>query len=140
MNASTQSIAKTTSPLEHRFIIAKVLDQTLAIPAGWVAEILRVDKNKILNLPFYKDLVLGVTHHSGRVLPLLSTHLLIGKCQVDLRETLTVVRLGSVAGDVVEVGLVVDQVVRSAMQFELPVETVFFDLQMMQLDLWQPCA
>ncbi len=140
MNASTQLIANTTSPLENRFILAKVLDQTLAIPAGWVAEILRVDKNKILNLPFYKDLVLGITHHSGQILPLLSTHLLIGKYQVDLRETLTVVRLGSVAGDVVEVGLVVDQVVRSAMQFELPVETVVFDPQMMQLDLWQPCT
>ncbi len=139
MNISTELIANKDSPLGNRFILAKVLDQTLAIPAGWVAEILRVDKNKILNLPFYKDLVLGITHHSGRILPLLSTRLLIGKYQVDLRETLTVVRLGSVAGDVVEVGLVVDQVVRSAMQFEIPVEAVVFDLQMMQLDLWQPC-
>ncbi len=125
------------APLGSRFILAQVLDQTLAIPAKWVAEILRIDKSKLLNLPFYKDLVLGITHHGGRILPLLSTHLLIGQHHVDLYETLTVVRLESVTGDMAEVGLVVDQVVRSALESELTAETVIFDPQMMQSELWQ---
>ncbi len=127
-----------SAPLGSRFILAQVLDQTLAIPAKWVAEILRIDKNKLLNLPFYKDLVLGIAHHSGRVLPLLSTHLLIGQSPVDLHEMLTVVRLESLTGDLAEVGLVVDQVLRSALDSELTTETVVFDPQMMQLELWQP--
>jgi chemotaxis signal transduction protein len=138
MNTSTRSISNTAEPAGNRFILAQVMNQTIAIPAVWVAEILRVDRKKILNLPFYQDLVLGIVHQNGRNTPLLSVRLLLGACQVDVRETLTVVRLGALAGDVVEVGLVVDQVVRSVMQFELPVDTMIFDTQMMQLDLWQP--
>jgi chemotaxis signal transduction protein len=147
MNTSTrwrslsegESISNLAEPAGNRFILAQVMDKTLAIPAVWVAEILRVDRKKILSLPFYQDLVLGVIHQNGKNTPLLSVRLLLGDGQVDARETLTVVRLGALAGDVVEVGLVVDQVVRSVMQFELPVDTIVFDLQMMQLDLWQPC-
>jgi chemotaxis signal transduction protein len=147
MNTSTslrslseeESISNTTEPAGNRFILAQVMDKTIAIPAVWVAEILRVERKKILSLPFYQDLVLGVIHQSGKNTPLLSVRLLLGGDQVDVRETLTVVRLGALAGDVVEVGLVVDQVVRSVMQFELPVNAIVFDLQMMQLDLWRPC-
>ena len=138
MNTSTRSISNTAQPVGNRFILAKVRNQTLAIPTGWVAEILRVDRKKILNLPFYQDLVLGIIHQGGRNMPLLSVRLLLGDRQVDLKETLIVVRLGALAGDVVEVGLVVDQVVSSVMQFELPVDTIVFDTKMMQLDLWQP--
>jgi chemotaxis signal transduction protein len=139
MNISTRSISNTTEPTENRFIIAQVLEQTMAIPANWVAEILRVDRKKILNLPFYQDLVLGIIHQNGKSIPLLSVRLLLGDRQADARETLTVVRLGALAGDVVEVGLVVDQVVRSVLQSELPVDSMIFNPQIMQLDLWQPC-
>lgn len=138
MNTSTRSISNTPKPGGNRFILAQVMKQTMAIPTAWVSEILRVDRKKILTLPFYQDLVLGIIHQNGKNTPLLSARLLLGDRQVDLRETLTVVRLGSLNGDVVEVGLVVDQVVRNVMQFELPVDTVVFDTQMMQLDLWQP--
>jgi chemotaxis signal transduction protein len=139
MNMPTRSISNIPDPAESRFIIAQVLEQTMAIPANLVAEILRVDRTKILNLPFYQDLVLGIIHQNGKSIPLLSVRLLLGDRQADARETLTVVRLGALAGDVVEVGLVVDQVVRSVLQSELPVDSMIFNPQIMQLDLWQPC-
>jgi chemotaxis signal transduction protein len=139
MSTPTQSISSTLEPAENRFIIAQVLEQTMAIPANWVAEILRVDRRKILNLPFYQDLVLGIVHQNGKSIPLLSMRLLLGDRQADVRETLTVVRLGALAGDVVEVGLVVDQVVRNVLRSELPVDSMVFTPQMMQLDFWQPC-
>lgn len=138
MNVSTQPIPNPPTATESRFILAQVSNQTLAIPTVWVAEILRVEKIKILSLPFYNDLILGVTHHNGQVLPLLSTHLLLGQQQVELREISTVVKLGSVAGNVVKVGLVVDQVIRSAMQSELSKTAVVFDPQMIPVGLWQP--
>lgn len=140
MNTSPKSISHAPEITEKRFILTQVMDKTLAIPAVWVAEILRVDTKKILSLPFYQDLVLGIIHQNGRNTPLVSVRLLLGGCQVDRRETLIVVRLGAVAGDVVEVGLVVDQVVRSVMQFELPVDTIVFDTTMMQSELWQPAT
>jgi chemotaxis signal transduction protein len=138
MNVSTAPSTPAPATSENRYILVQISDQTLAIPARWVAEILRVDKIKILSLPFYDNLVMGVTHHHGKVLPLLSTHLLLGQPSVDLREMSTVVRLGAITGDIVEVGLIVDQLMRSVIQSELPTTVIVFDPQMMQLHLWQP--
>jgi chemotaxis signal transduction protein len=138
MKTSTALIANTITPLESRFILAQVADRILAIPTGWVIEILRVDKIKILSLPFYQDLIVGITHYHGQVIPLLSTHHLIKQQPVNLREISTVVRLGDVAGKVTKVGLVVDRVIRIVVQSELPVAAVAFDRQTIPPNVWQP--
>jgi chemotaxis signal transduction protein len=127
-----------TQPLTSRFILVQVSDQTLAIPASGVVEILRVPDSQILQLPFYHDLVLGVTHHQGQIIPLLSAHLLMGKPLGHSRELSTVVRLGAITPDIARVGLVIDRVIRSATAAELRAATMIFDPQIIPTDVWQP--
>jgi chemotaxis signal transduction protein len=124
--------------LTSRFILVQVSAQTLAIPASGVVEILRVTDSQILQLPFYHDLVLGVTHHQGQIIPLLSTHLLIGQPLGHPRELTTVVRLGAITPNIARVGLVIDRVIRSATAAELRAATMIFDPQIIPADVWQP--
>jgi chemotaxis signal transduction protein len=134
MNTATPA----TQSLTSRFILVQVSNQTLAIPASGVVEILRTPQIKILQLPFYHDWILGVTHHQGQIIPLLSTHLLIGQPPAHPREISTVVRLGNISQDITKVGLVIDRVIRSATATELRAETMTFDPKMIPADLWQP--
>jgi chemotaxis signal transduction protein len=138
MTAASPPLINVPIPLGKRFILAQVAARTLAIPAIWVIEILRVEKVKILNLPFYDRLMLGVTHHHGHILPLLSTHLLIDQPALDLPEISTVVRLGSATDEVIKVGLVIDRAIGSISQSEIPAAAVIFDPQMIQSNIWRP--
>jgi chemotaxis signal transduction protein len=126
------------SSLENRFILTQSAKFTLAIPAAWVNEILRVERSRILHLPFYRELVLGITHHAGSVLPLISTALLLNQQHTNLKDVSTVIGLGAKAAELNGMGLVVDRVLQSAAQSELPADAVILDVQMFKPDLWQP--
>jgi hypothetical protein len=138
------------APLRDRFLLAQVQAFTLVIPALWVVEIFRAERSQILALPFYSPLLLGITHHGGRVLPLLSTHSLLNVPSPALRENTMVVKLGDQAGTLAQVGLVIDRPLGSQTRAELP-STVFLDTsqrpdsslvllrpELVSSDLWQP--
>ncbi|MCG9889952.1 MAG: chemotaxis protein CheW [Thermosynechococcaceae cyanobacterium MS004] len=108
----------------ERFILTKVGTKTLVLPAVWVAEIVRIERSQILDLPFYDPLLIGVMHQDGRIVPLIATARLFqteqSAPQPVLREALMVVRLGSTAGAIAHLGLVIDRAVGSQTRAELP--------------------
>jgi chemotaxis signal transduction protein len=106
--------------LSERFILVQVQSFNLVIPAAWVAEIFRIEKPQILPLPFYNPLLVGITHHGGRVLPLLSAHHLLKTASASLQENTMVVKLNDAAGTLAHVGLVVDRTLGSQTRTELP--------------------
>jgi CheW-like domain len=141
---------KPQSTLSDRFLLAQVQSFTLVIPALWVVEIFRAERSQILALPFYSPLLLGITHHGGRVLPLLSTHSLLNASSPTLRENTLVVKLGDQAGTLAQVGLVIDRPLGSQTRTELPSTVFAHDAQpsdpslvllrpeLVSANLWQP--
>jgi CheW-like domain len=142
----------TKSTLSDRFLLAQVQTLTLVIPALWVVEIFRVERSQILALPFYSPLLIGITHHGGRVLPLLSSSSLLNAPSTSLRENTMVVKLGDAAGSLAQVGIVIDRPLGSQTRAEIP-SAVFADApqsptdsivllrpERVSADLWQPLS
>jgi chemotaxis signal transduction protein len=139
-------------PIGERFISTQVEQKNLVFPAEWVREILRLQRSQILDLPFYDPMLVGITHHNGNVLPLISGHRLLKMSQFALREMSTVVRLNDRAGNLANIGVVVDRAIGSSQRSDLPptlfdrLGTSISDLDTILLDpdllpsqqLWQP--
>jgi chemotaxis signal transduction protein len=113
-----------TSPLiapSNRYIVAKVGDRgdrLVTFPDVLVSEIIILERNSILALPFYESAIIGVTHHQASIMPLLLLRLLIGEQRTLITDSLTVVRLSKIADDLSNiqlsgVGIIVDRVVGS---------------------------
>lgn len=149
-SSSVQNAAVDDSSLRERFILVQVQSFSLVIPAAWVAEIFRIERPQILSLPFYSPVLVGITHHGGRVLPLLSAHHLLKTDPPSLRETVMVVKLNDAAETLAHVGLVVDRTLGSQTRAELP-PAIFADASNamsepivllpttgVPSDLWQP--
>ncbi len=142
--------APSTAALSDRFILAQVQSITLVIPALWVTEVFRVERSQILPLPFYSPLLIGITHQGGQVLPLLCAHKLLTAESALPRENSMVVKLGSAAGSLAQVGLVIDRTLGSQTRTALP-SAIFLESpqspkaammllrpEMVSADLWQP--
>jgi len=102
----------------NRYILAKAGDRTVTFPDVLVSEIIMVDRNAILALPFYEASIVGVIHHQATIMPLLLLILLIGEQRALITESLTVVRLSKAANELNQqpmsgVGIVVDRVIGS---------------------------
>jgi chemotaxis signal transduction protein len=115
----TPPIAEQTL-LADRFILTQVEDYTLVFPATWVTEILRIDRSQILDLPFYDPLLVGITNYNGRMTPLLAAARLLELEQFALSARLIVVRLNEAAGQLENVGIIVDRAIGSTTRAELP--------------------
>lgn len=118
-SAETLSEAQASQLWQERYILTRIDQQLIAFPPAWVAEIVVVERSRILNLPFYDSTVLGVIHHRGSIIPLISLQSQENKedplvKRYRTQETLTVVRLSSSAEQLAGVGLVVEQVFGSA--------------------------
>ncbi len=134
--------------LRDRFISTIVAGSTLVFPAVWVAEILRIDRSQILDLPFYDPLLAGIVHHNGQIIPLVAAARLLKAERLGLGERLVVVKLNQSAGKLANIGIVVDRAIGSSTRQELPPElfaTAITDSQMLMMhpdlipeDLWQP--
>jgi hypothetical protein len=136
------------SALRNRFISTEVARLTLVFPAVWVAEILRIDRSQILDLPFYDLRLAGVIHHNGQIVPLVAAARLLAVEQSALRERLVVVRLDRTAGAIANIGLIVDRAIGSITRQDLP--PALFDTSttvdrmllmhsgLIPTDLWQP--
>lgn len=115
-------VERTSSTLEQRLVLAQVGESTLAISALWVAEITRLESAHILELPFYQAPFMGVMHHGGQVIPLVSAAQVLQQGQPNHRVKTTVIRLGEAAGALNQVGVVVDQILGSISRAEVPVD------------------
>ncbi len=122
----------------NRYIVVKVGDRLITFPDLLVAEIMIVERNAILALPFYTSAIVGVIHHQANVMPLLLLRLLIGEQRALITESLTVVRLSQVANklnnqQISGIGLIVDRVIGSLTANEYPNEYQNTDLSAAQL-------
>jgi chemotaxis signal transduction protein len=117
----TPPIAEQTL-LVDRFILTQVEQYTLVFPATWVAEILRIDRSQILDLPFYESLLVGIANYNGQMTPLLAAARLLELEQFSLPARLMVVRLNEAAGALENVGIVVDRAIGSSTRAELPID------------------
>jgi chemotaxis signal transduction protein len=133
--------------LADRFILTQIERQTLVFPANWVAEILRIDRSQILDLPFYDALLVGVANYNGQITPLITGARLLELEQFSLPERLVVVRLNENADRLGNVGIIVDRAIGSSSRAELPPELFttnrFEAMAMMRsvlvpANLWQP--
>jgi chemotaxis signal transduction protein len=141
------TIAQTV--LADRFISTQVERFTLVFPAVWVAEILRLDRSQILDLPFYDPLLLGIVNHNAQITPLIAAARLLETIEpFSLKEKLMVVRLNQSAGSLANIGVVVDRSIGSYTRQELPPELfepnqidsniVLMRPELIPSNLWQP--
>jgi len=102
----------------NRYIVTKAGDRLVTFPDVLVSEIIILERNAILALPFYETAIIGVTHHQANVMPLLLLRLLMGEQRTLITESLTVVRLSKIADELDKkswggVGVIVDRVIGS---------------------------
>jgi chemotaxis signal transduction protein len=129
---------------QQRYILSRVGNQQIIFSDQWVAEIMLIERTQILNLPFYNRILLGIIHHQGNIVPLISSHILLSeKLGMDVRqrgmlEKLTVICLSQAVDKLAGVGVVVEQVVGSFLTEPLP-EQHIFQLSDLPAHIWQPC-
>ena len=133
--------------LHNRFILTTVGEQQLAFPSQWVAEIMLVERSRILSLPFYGPMFLGVVHHQSDIVPLISSQVVLPENPSQpvhlslIKETLNVIRLGSTVGELTGVGVVVERVSGSVSEAQLStLESSIhrLKLQDMSNQIWRP--
>ena len=148
---ATQTVLATgeAGALRNRFILTQVERYTLVFPAVWVAEILRIDRTQILDLPFYDPLMVGLIDHNGQVTPLISAARLLKVANFSLAERLQVVRLNQTAGSLANIGIIVDRAITSSTREKLPADLftttptstsnmVLLHPELIPADIWQP--
>jgi chemotaxis signal transduction protein len=135
--------------LADRFISTQVERFTLVFPAVWVAEILRLDRTQILDLPFYDSPLIGIINHKAQCTPLIAmARLLDTQMSEMLTERVMVVKLNDAAGVLANVGIVVDRAIGSSTHQELPAEifdtptttatTMLMRPELIPTTIWQP--
>lgn len=117
---ATQTPTAPQTVLADRFISTEIDRFTLVFPAVWVAEILRIDRTQILDLPFYNPLLMGIVHHNGLIIPLIAAANLLKVEQFGVRERAIVVRLNREAGSLANIGVVVDRAIGTSTRQDLP--------------------
>ena len=133
--------------LHDRYILTAVGEQQLAFRSQWVDEIILVERSRVLALPFYGPMILGVVHHQSHIVPLISSHVALPEKPTQtvheslMKETLSVIRLGSSVGEHAGVGLVVGRVIGSVSEEQISTSKSIirrFDLQDVPNRVWQP--
>lgn len=134
---------------KQRFILTQLNEITLVFPAAIVAEIIIIEKEQILSLPFYNPAVMGCFYCNGRIVPLVSLHQIMGVKMINTKK-LTVVSLNEKAGkQVTGIGLVVERIIGSQNQEQLPPNLFntdqessrkmrLFRPEIINSEIWQP--
>ncbi|ABW26144.1 chemotaxis protein CheW [Acaryochloris marina] len=117
--ATTESIVSSSASIKERYILTQVGAWVLIFPARWVAEIFRIQRSQILDLPFYQSPLSGVTHHNSQIIPLASAHQVLQTQENTLRETVTVLQLNRKAERLTNMGIIVDRTLGSASKEQL---------------------
>ncbi|WP_373541802.1 chemotaxis protein CheW [Chamaesiphon sp.] len=146
-SAQMSPAVDTVALLDTRFILTQVEELTLVFPATWVAEIWRVSRSQILDLPFYDPLLVGVANYNGRVTPLIAAARLLEVAQFSLPERSIVVRLNQAAGQLENVSIIVDRAIGTRQREELPTDLftahrtgsmVMMQSHLVPANVWQP--
>ena len=122
MNAANKPVATDTASQTEEtqnFILAQLEQLTLVFSSTIIASIVIVERSQILALPFYDPALLGIIHHSGQILPLISLRQVMGLPARQATERLTVIRLSD-AAEVADIGLVVDSTLGMRSSEQLP--------------------
>jgi hypothetical protein len=114
-------------PQLTRYILTRLEDITLVFPSTLVAQISILERSQILALPFYNLAMLGIIHHRGQIMPLISLRQVMGFPLGLSVETLTAVRLGAAAGDLADIGLIVDMTLGMRTSDQLPPDLLSAD-------------
>lgn len=123
MNAASKPVATDTASQTEQpqnFILARLEQLTLVFSSTIIASIVIVERSQILTLPFYDPALLGIIHHSGQILPLISLRQVMNLTASQATERLTVVRLSDAAEDLADIGLVVDSTLGMRSSDQLP--------------------
>lgn len=110
---------------QRRCILTQIGEQKISFPSQWVAEIMLIERSQILNIPFYDSRLLGMVHHQGNIIPLVTLQLANPVTQERLiqrqriQDKLIAIRLSSSVSELSGVGLIVDQVIGSISQEQL---------------------
>jgi chemotaxis signal transduction protein len=144
ITAPSLAVHAAGSALLNRYLLTQVADLTLVFAATTVAEIIRIEKSKVLTLPFYSAQVAGVVNHNGQLLPLISAHSLLQQVSGRNQDIWTAIRLQSEEG---YIGIVIDRAIGNTTKQQLP-PALFTDRQVDSLVLmtsqllppkiWQP--
>jgi chemotaxis signal transduction protein len=144
---SVSSVSEVESSHRERFILARVERLTLVFPSQLVQEIAIVERDRVLQLPFYDASILGVVHYLGQIIPLISLHHIFNFVTTFNVEKLTIFRLSYLANNLGGVGLVVDETLGTEFKDRLPKniftqtennqEMQLFELTKIQPNLWQ---
>jgi len=124
MNPSPEAIAQGDASQfeekQQRYILTQVEQFTFVFPLTLVAEIPILERSQILVMPFYSPVVMGILHHAGNVIPLISLRQLLGIAKGFAAERLTVVQLSTAAAEQAGLGLVVDRTMGMRSHSQLP--------------------
>lgn len=140
----TITATATTTSLAERYLLTQVADLTLVFAAATVAEIIRIEKSKVLPLPCYSTQLAGIVNHNGQLLPLISAHSLLQQDPVRNQEIWTVIRLQTDDGNV---GIVIDRAIGNTTKKQLPAplftdrrvdSLVLMTSQLIPSKIWQP--
>ncbi|MCA1904036.1 MAG: hypothetical protein CV045_03010 [Cyanobacteria bacterium M5B4] len=103
-----------STPTTDRYVLAGLGEKVIAFPDYYVLDVLLVDRNYVMRLPFYSPSVVGVTQHLGKIVPLVSLrHLYLKEQNVLLPGQLPVVRLAKSLPELFGAGLIVDRIMGS---------------------------
>ncbi len=128
-----------STPAADRYVLAGFGEKVIAFPDYYVLDVLVVDRNYVMRLPFYSPSVVGVIQHLGKIVPLLSLrHLFLQEQNVLLPGQLPVVRLAKSLPELFGTGLIVDRIMgsRSRNQYQeikssydlIPIEVILDQL------------
>jgi hypothetical protein len=112
-----------------------------------VLEVVIVERDKLLKLPFYNDAILGCIHHEGEIITLISLKEIFGTKGEQFRTKITLIKLSKFVEGLGEVGIVVDRILARKNRNELP-EALFlssengdlrlFSPEILKSEIWQP--
>lgn len=129
---------------QPRYLMAQIEQQPLAFPLQWVSEIILIEQSRILPLPFYDPMLLGVFHDKGDVVPLIVAPLAnpaettASAQRLRTKRTLTAVRLNQTVGKLAGVGVVVDRVIDRFVTDPHPSKIRIFAIDEIRSAIWQP--
>lgn len=133
------------SEKKQRFILVKVGEITVVFPSEIVAEIGIIDRNKIMNLPFYSHRLKGCIYYNGKIISLVELKTILEVDSLFNKEQMIMVSLNEKADQLQGIGLIAEQILGSKNQEELPPElwtnqaekVKLFKLEMLEQNIWE---
>ncbi|MEM9818953.1 MAG: chemotaxis protein CheW [Cyanobacteria bacterium P01_D01_bin.6] len=124
---------------KNQYILTQAGTRRIAFPTKSVVSILLVERSQVLALPFYHEALLGIVHHQGQMVPLVTLQHLLEGNPSQLREVFNAVQLSESTG-LPGLGLVIDRLLGNCSEEQVSTDSTIEQFQPNLLDpkLWQP--